>query len=1042
MQGMIKYLIEKPKVANLFVFFICLAGLFSLFRTHNSGYPNIDFGMINITTIYPGASPTDMELKITNKIEEKVKGIDGIKQITSGSLENLSQMMITMEDKADYDKVESDIQKAIDQIDDFPMDLPNRPSVISIETEKIPVAEIAITGKAPYKEKRKYALALAKKLEAEALIGNIEKIGYLKQEIKIKANQEKLEEKHISLFQLVNAIKQNNIRLPGGDLKESTQEKKIVVLAEFEKPVDIENVIVRSGFEGNRVLVKHVANVEDSFEDSKKITRLNGQDAINLLIIKKSDSDIIKTSRIVNEVLNNFKKILPEDISASFVVDYSQETKSLLRLVKSNAKAGFVLVVTALLLMLNWKVALWTSIGIPVSILSAFIFIPSFDITINFISLMAMIIVLGMLVDDAIVVSENIFRYREEGMPGKQAAVKGTQEVMWPVVATVMTTIVAFTPLIAMTGVMGKFMYSMPIVLSLILLGSLFESLFILPSHIAHTKIPPVKVKKFQVMKKIEQWYERAIVFTLKNKIKTLMFFIVIFALSILLLVTRMSFILFDSSDGLYGVIEFETDRGTSLQETANRAAKIEKVLLEHPKSEISNFLTTIGDSTADIESYGTEVEHAGVGNILIHLTPIESRDTNAKQIIASIKKKLEKITGFTKIEVREINDGPPVGRPVTVTVISNNNDLRSKLANDILMFLKTKKGVLNLENSEGKGKKQVQITFDYDLMGRLGVNPESVAQAIRIAYEGQVVTGFNRNDEEVDIRAELEDDHQISTEVLSKLTVPGPSGRLVPVGQFIKMNEVDDLLLINHYDGERSVTIYGDVDSKIITSQKINQEIKEKFAGIIAKMPDARLKFGGEEEDTNEAMKSLAIAMILALIGIYFILVMLFNSFFQPALVMSSIPFTLSGIIFAFYLHNLTFGFVAIIGLIGLTGVVVNNGLIMISFLNRKRKEKGMVIEDLAAAASKRLRPVLLTTMTTSAGLFPSAYGFGGDNAFLIPMIMAIAWGLVFASVITLFLTPALYFIHAKAEKNIQRKLVRTRRFFRYYATSCFTKT
>ncbi|RAP37789.1 AcrB/AcrD/AcrF family protein, partial [Candidatus Marinamargulisbacteria bacterium SCGC AAA071-K20] len=286
-------------------------------------------------------------------------------------------------------------------------------------------------------------------------------------------------------------------------------------------------------------------------------------------------------------------------------------------------------------------------------------------------------------------------------------------------------------------------------------------------------------------------------------------------------------------------------------------------------------------------------------------------------------------------------------------------------------------------------------------------------ASSIRAAYEGLIASTVRYQGDEVDFRVSLTDRKKTSVDTLTELTVPNNKNKLIRVGQFAQVETLEDVLVINHYDGDRSVTIYGEVDTALNTSAKINSKLKETFAPIVKAYPDMRMEFGGEEKDTEEAMQSLAVAFVLALIGIYFTLVILFNSFSQPFLVMSAIPFTFTGIVFAFYLRDMAFGFVAIIGLIGLTGIVVNNSLIMISFMNTIRDREGVSIDSIAKAAKQRLRPIILTTLTTAAGLFPTAYGFGGNNAFLVPMINAIAWGLVFASIITLFLVPSLYIVH-----------------------------
>ena len=1020
MKHLITFFIKRPKLVNLLVIFIFLSGFISMIHTQNKGYPDVDFGMVNVHTIYPGGSAEDIELKITNKIEESLIGISGIDFINSASIENLSIISILLEDNADYVKVKNDIQKAVDNVQDLPTDLPSNPVITEVNNDRIPVAEVALVGKMPFKEKRKYAESLESKLRSDSLIGKVDKVGYLKREVKVKIDAKKLQKEYVSIASIMSAIQQHNIRLSAGDLQSGKNEKTIVVRSEFETIKQVENVVIRSGFDGNRVIVSDIAQIEDGFEDPDIITRVNGKESINLILYKKEKADIIDTSRRIKTLLAEFETTIPEGLEVKFVVDYSVDVTNLLTLVKNNAKMGLILVLLALFVFLNARVAVWTALGIPSSVLFAFALFSYFNVSLNFISLMAMIIVLGMLVDDAIVVSENIFRYREKGMDPEEAAIKGTSEVMWPVISTVLTTMVAFTPLIAMTGIMGKFMRELPIVINLILLGSLLECLFILPSHIAHAKIKKSKFSLKPYLDKLGVLYSKFVLITLHNKVKTVITFIAIFIFSIVLLATSMKFILFDSDDSTYGWVRFETPIGMSVKETAKLSAQIEKILLAMPKEEIKSFVLSAGQKTPSIASHGFDLNHGAVGNVVVHLTNMEDRKRVAKEIMAEINTQVKTLKGFTEIEAKIIEDGPPVGKPITLTLISNNNKLRSALAQLIKEFLEAQKGVFDLVDSEGTGKDRVQIRFDYDLMSRLGLMPSQVATAIRTAYEGTIVTNVRQNGEEVDYRVIMADTYRKNIDTLKTLTVENKDGKLIPLAQLIHTKETTDVLMLNHYDGDRSITIYGDVDTEIVTSLEINKAIEKEFGEYVKSQPDIRWVFGGEEKDTQESMKSLGIAMIMALIGIYFILVILFNSFTQPFLVMSSIPFTFSGIIFAFFIHNITFGFTAILGLIGLTGIVVNNSLIMISMMNNQVAEEGWSLNVIAEAAQLRLRPILLTTATTAAGLFPTAYGLGGENAFLTPMIMAIAWGLIFATVITLFLVPSLYVLHYKVGKKI----------------------
>lgn len=1014
MNNIIRFFIDRPIVVNLLMVFILLMGGINMYRTQNQGYPAVDFGVVNITTIYPGAAPEDVEIRVTTKIEDELKTVSGIDSMQSGSMENISVISVLLEEDADYEKVVDDIQKAVNQVDDFPEEVESPPQVVEVNNDRIPIIEIAITGEADYETKRQYALALEKRFQANDEIGKVEKLGYLDKEVHIEVNQTSLDRQYVSLMSVVDAIALHNIRLSGGDVA-SFPEKKVVLMSEFDDPMDVKKVIVRSGFEGNRVVLTDVASVVDGYEKPEKIYRFDGKDTINVIVYKKETADILVATKESKEILDTFRKTLPDTVQAEVIVDYSISVDSLLNLVKSNAKIGLVFVLITLIFFLNFKVAFWTALGIPVSIMFAFIFIYYQGVTINFISLMGILIVLGLLVDDAIVIAENIYSYKEKGLEPKEAAYKGTTEVLWPVITTVVTTIVAFAPFLAMSGIMGKFMWQMPIVVTFVLLGSLVESLILLPSHIAHAKVSK-KAKTKNWFDKVLDKYENFVESTMRYRWVTLLSFVVMFALSIYLLLHGMKFILFGSDEGDFGYIKFETEIGTPIDVTSERAKAFETILKTIPKSEVFSFVTTVGEKNPVIDEMGGNVTLGSLGNIVIHIAPEAERTRTAKAIMETIKEKVKDVPGFTKVEVARVQDGPPVGRAVTVTLISNFDDSRNAVAKKLKDFLAAKKGVFKIEDTEGTGKKTIKVEVNQDLASRLGLNSTVIAQTIRAAFDGIVATDIRKGGEEIDFRVKLNDTYRSRVDSIKRLKISNGDGRLIPLGQLISIKEIDDVQMINHYDGDRSITVYADVDTDVMTAMEINKEIKALLDPLLLEYPDLRVEFGGEEKNTQESMISLMVALVLALIGIYSVLVILFNSFSQPFIVMFAIPFAFSGVVYVFFLHKMVFGFMAIIGLIGLTGIVVNDALVMISMLNKARDEGAVDFKSLASAARRRFRPILLTTLTTAAGLFPTAYGWGGDNAFLVPMIMSVAWGLVFATVITLVLVPALYIMHMNA--------------------------
>ena len=1030
----VEYFINKPKVVNLILIFILITGIISIIKTRKERIQSeADYGVVYITTIYPGASPKDVELKVTSKLEKELKSIDGINEFESISMESFSSIVMEFDEKSDYEKVKRDIRKAIENIDDLPDEIKGNPVITELNESIRPMFEISIIGEADYSLKRKYALALEKNLMASKNVSKVEKYGFLEREVKIEINQEKLNKFYVSIGEIIDAIKTRNFRMSAGDLLEEDAEKKYVVYSQFNDVNDLNEVIIRSGFTGNRVVVSDVASIVDSFEKPETIVRYNGKESINMVVYKKSEADMFNLKKDINKIINNFRITLPDNIQTEIIVDHTEDVQSLLTIVTQNALIGFGLVLIVLFILLNYKIAFWTAMGIPASIFLAFTLFPFFNVNIHYFSLVAMIIVLGMLVDDAIIISENIYRLQENGMKGKDAALAGLKEVIWPVLATVITTIVAFLPILGMTGVMKKIFFHIPVVVTLLLVCSLLEAIFFLPSHMAHTKINLKKEASYRIIffKKFESLYEKVITFCLKHKFKTIFIFVLILLLSFFIL-SKMKFLFFDLEDSSRCYIEYELPKGSTLDATSKKIKEIESILSKLSNEEVKSYVTIIGEDKSESANYGDIVLQGNYfANTILHLTPREDRKRTAKQIITQVKDEIKKIDGFTSIEADIVNEGPPVGKAIDISFISNNDKARYEIAEDLKKFLQEQKGVTNIEDNVDMGKKQIAINFDYDLLSRNGLDPLRIAETIRVAFNGIVATDLKWDGEEVDFRVILDEAsrsldntvRELTVQKVKTLTVQNKRGNLIPIGKFIELEERDDILRINHIFGDRAITVYADLDTKENTSVEVNKQIKKIYSKKILKYPGMQMKIGGEADEIKKSMINLFIAVLLALIGIYFILVILFNSFSQPLLVMIAIPFSFAGVIFTFFIHGMALSMPALIGFLGLMGVVVNDSLVMISFINKSRENnRSISIDSLAKAAKNRLRPIFLTTVTTAAALFPLAYGFGGYNMFASPMVMAIAWGLIFATLVTLILIPCLYLSLSKLHLFIKK--------------------
>lgn len=1023
MNKIFKWFVEHPKLINLFLILVVIMGSLSFINLKRNSIPNVDFKMMFITTVYPGAAPEDVEINVTIPVEEQVQEVAGIKEMESYSGENFSLVFVEIDPSAkDIEKVKRDVYKAVDRVSGLPKEVKDKPLVTELNTDIFPVFEVAISdnNNLPELELRKYAKTLEDKIKLLPGVGGTSKVGYRKREIHIEVDPVLASRNYLSISEVMGAIAATNIRLSGGNIQSLASKKKVITLAQFDDPMEVSDVIVRSVFSGRRILVSGIAEVKDSFEEETKIVKTNGQPCINIVVDKKANADAVRVASRVRNLLKDFNKDLPHGVQAQVVKDYSVYVNAMLRAVINNAIIGFLLVLLCLIVFLNRRVAFWTAIGIPFSLLVAFYFMPIYDITVTGISLLAFIIVLGMLVDDAIVVAEHIYSYREKGMDPIEASVKGVSEIFWPVCATVTTTIAAFLPMLMMTGIMGDWVRAVPIMITVVLLASLFESAFILPSHLAHVKLQDKEKPK--LLQFLEKFYRQRLLGVLKRKYRVIGVFILIFAFAVGVVLPWLGFELMHSNDEDIMMVKIETPKGTPLRETERRIKEIEQVVVDTiPKNLLVSYVSTIGQKGTDMWDNASGVTQGHWARIDINLIPTQKRKITSIQLEHKLNKALAKLKDgekFRELTVTQMRGGPPTGKPVNISFVGNNDQIRTELGDDLETFLKKSNGIYDINRNDEKGLNELNIKLNHGLMSELGITAADVASVIRAAITGNVVTSIRKEGEEIDFRVMLSDKYRNDPNYIKSLTLPNRMGKLIRLGSFIRFEEQASPLGIYHSEGDRVLEVTAEIDKNKINSREFNKTLKDRYEPMVAKHAGFRMIFGGEERTTDESLASFFNAMALALIVIFIILVMLFNSFTEPLIVMMAIPFGLAGVIFAFAIHREPLGFMGLIGILGLAGVVVNNSLVMLKFLNKKQADickngDRLTLEHIADAAMLRFRPITLTTITTVAGLLPSLYGlFGGRIDFLFPLLLALCWGLIFSSFITLFLIPSFYIV------------------------------
>ncbi len=1048
--------VKQKVLVNIVTFLVIVLGTFSALKMQREAMPAIQVDYVFVMTVYPGASPHEVEELITIPIEDTLKNIDGIDTFNSGSREGVSFIFIELDpDLPNRDRVINEIAREVDKVD-IPSDAED-PDVTEFVLEP-PLIEISFTGKDISEEElRGYAKNFENRLKNIKGIGSIERIGWRDKEISIEVDPNNLEKYYISLVQVIRSIENQNINLPGGKITSGTKELILRTVGEIEDPSEFENIIIRTNSDGRYVSVGDVAEVRETFEERTRIYKTDGKVSINLIPKKKKSADTITLVDAIKKEVKLYRKTLPDNVSIALLNDMAFYVKRRLNVLTSNGMIGLVLLIITLLIFLNVRVALVTALGIPFAFLSTLLFMSFFGVTLNLITMFGLILVLGMIVDDAIIVSENAYRYMEQGMSPKEAAIKGAEEVAAPVTTTILTTTAAFLPLMFISGIMGKFLRFFPMGVIFCLAASLFEALIVLPSHLAEW-IKPLKSKEelglndknsceekkersflFKIVyfpvtlfgivshylfsherkgsesrwfQKLVGSYKRLLNFSIKRRYKMCAGALVVLILAVIFSVKVMPFKLFPAMIEIF-YVRIEAPEGTSLEETNKVISEIEEVIVQLPEEDLENVTTTVGYS-GEIGGGPFDKHGSKYAQCVVYLTPTQGRERDADMIIAEVREKIGKkdIPNMVNLTFEKVKHGPPVGKPVSIEVRGEEYDTLTKIVGEIELYMKTIAGVKDIKNNHELDKEEIQISINKKEAARLGLNVRQIASTIRFAFQGGVATTMRKGDEDIDVVVKLPEEYRNNIDTLKNLTIPNNQDRLIRLDKVAYFNKEQGIRSLSHEEGRRTITITATIDENVTTVVAANRKILNKFEDIPQKYPGYYFKSGGEWEDTTESINSMFKAFGVAFLLIYMILATQFRSFVQPLIIMISVPFGVIGVIAALFLHGQPMSMMAMFGIVGLTGVVVNDALILVDFINKLR-DKGLdAMNAVRQAAQTRLRPILLTSITTIVALMPLIYSLGGSEPFLVPSAIAMAYGLLAATFLTLVIVPCIYLI------------------------------
>jgi multidrug efflux pump subunit AcrB len=1037
MSKIIEFFANRKLLVNLLTIVIAFAGIFSVTRLKQDFMPQADLHYMAISVLYPGAAAHDVEVNAVIPIERKLKSISGIDEYTSTSMENIGIILVALDSELkNPSEVKDTVIREVNSVSGLPDEIEDI-SIVNINPNVMPVMElgVSLTKESALTEQdlMLYIDQLEKDLLSIKGVGELNTEGYREEEIHINVLPGKMEKNYISLNDIVNSIRTRNIRANGGTLQSTGEDRNIVTIGQFDDPMEVKNVIIRSNYEREMIRVSDIANVEKTFEKQIIKVNVNAGPGVIVQIKKSENSDVVRTVQAVKKFVASYP--VPDGINISVTHDRSMAVSSMIKIVLTNAIIGFIFVFLVLLVFLfNFRFSFWTAFAIPTIMFLAFIFMYFNGLTLNLLSLAAMAMLLGILVDEGIVISESIIKYKDKGFAPVEAVKHGVKDVAGPIIVSGLTTIFAFLPMFMIKGMMGKFIAIFPLMVIVILVASLFEALFILPSHLSHdrhsTKKPGPRMQKLKGwFNPISAGYKVFLEKALRFRYLILLGFMGVFALTIVVsLDTIKNFVLMDDDASDTMQITLEAPEGTSLQNTWSLVKNIEEVLSESiDREEIVSIKSVTGHHGKTARDSG--VLHENWALVTVNLTPEADRAHNTDELIAIVMNAIpeELKMNFTKLLIEKDKFGPPTGSPVNIQISGTPGADVPGAVQAIKSHLEQRPYLYNITDDEQEKAKELVINFDYEKMAMYNLNVQTVAQAVRTAYEGTVATSIQQSEYELDFRVQIDESFQRDEDFLGSLLIPNKTGKLIRLSEISWFTLQSSDFTIKHTNGTRVITITSDIVKDEGTASQVTRDTMRYFKSIQYRFPGVFAEVGGEAAETRDSFSDLGVAFLVALLLIYFVLIILFNNFTQPFLIMLTIPFGIIGALIAFTLHGMPLSFFGVIGIIGLSGVVVNDCIVMVDFINKSWKNNNgskNMLKIIAEGAKERLRPVILTTLTTVIGLLPTAYGIGGSSPMIRPVAIALCYGLLFATTLTLIFIPVIYTIRQDIARGLNRLL------------------
>lgn len=1028
MRQIVSYFIKYHVAVNVMILAFVIFGIFGFKSLKSSFFPLVDSRNISITVAYPGASPQEIEEGIVLKIEDNLKGLEGIERVTSTSRENSGVINIEIEKGRDVDFMLLEVKNAVDQVPTFPGGM--EPLIVAKQRPIRQTISFAISGdRIPLATLKQIGRQIENDIRGMEGISQITLSGFPQEEIEIAVDENSLLAYDLTFDEVSQAVANANILVTGGNIKTDTEEYLIRANNRAYYGDELSHLIIRGDATGKTVRLRDVAQIRDRFSESPNAAYFDGQLAVDISITSTNTEDLITSAEKVKAYIDDFN-LKHNNVKLNVVSDQSVTLNQRTQLLAENALMGMILVLIFLSLFLNTRLAFWVAFGLPISFLGMFIFAPMFDVTINVLSLFGMIIVVGILVDDGIVIAENIYQHYEKGKNPIQAAIDGTMEVIPPIVSAIITTVLAFSVFFFLDGRLGEFFGEVSVIVILTLVVSLIEALVILPAHLAHSKALQPHSKKpktmagkaFAKLREINRlgdrmmvWmrdklYVPALQFAMTHKVLTFAFFIVAFVLTIGAIgggIVRTSFFPNIASDRVS--VELTMPNGTNEQVTDSIIDLIEEKAIIVNEELTEQYLQGTGK-----QMFENIIKNVGPGSsqasLVINLLPGEERpDQVGSEIVSNrIRELMGPVTGVESLIYGF--GGRFGGNPVSISLLGNNIAELKGAKQELKAAMENNSLLKDVADNDPAGIKEIRLDLRENAY-LLGLDLRTVMNQVRAGFFGAPVQRFQRGQDEVRVWVRYDRTNRSAITDLDEMRIVTPGGQRVPLKEIADYEIIRGEVAINHLDGRREIQVTADIaDDKTTTATDMLAWARnDVLPDILSRYPTVAVSYEGQNREAAKTANSMQSAGLTVLLLIFITIAFTFRSLSQPIMLILLVPFSLTAVAWGHWLHGFPLSMPSTLGIIALIGIMVNDGLVLISKFNGNLRE-GMPFDDaLFEAGRSRFRAIFLTSITTIAGLAPLLLEKSRQAQFLKPMAISIAYGIGFATILTLLMLPLL---------------------------------